>query len=136
MEVRKGLSHIRTPDIIKDNLMKDNLTEGERIYYTYCSACHQNDGDGAGGRFRSLIGTKWVLGDKTRLINIVLNGLEGTIEVKGELYSGLMPQHSFLSDQEIAEVLTYIRSNFGNDASSIDQAEVESIRMENKNNSR
>lgn len=136
MEARKGLSHIRTPDIINDNLMKDNLSEGERIYYTYCSACHQNDGDGARGRFPSLVRTKWVLGDKTRLINIVLNGLEGTIEVKGELYSGLMPQHGFLSDQEIAEVLTYIRSNFGNDASSVNQAEVERIRKENIPNSR
>ena len=128
MEKRKGLSHIRTPDIINDNLMKKNLTGGQRLYYVYCSACHQNDGDGAGGRFPSLVGSDWVLGEKSRLINVLLKGLEGAIEVNGEPYSGLMPQHSFLTDQEIADVLTFVRSNFGNKASPIEVTEVEKAR--------
>ena len=48
------------------------------------------------------------------LIQVVMHGLEGSIEVNGESYNGQMPQHSFLSDEQIAQVLTYIRQNFGN----------------------
>ena len=128
MEERKNLTHIRTPDKIKDNLMDKNVSGGEKTYYTYCSACHQKDGRGAIGRFPPIKNTDWVSGDKERLIKILLEGMEGSIEVGGETYNGVMPQHSFLSDKEIAEVLTYIRSNFGNKASAITDKEVEEIR--------
>ncbi len=128
MEKRKLLSHIRTPDVIQDNLKKEEETEGASIYYKFCSACHQVDGKGAGGRFPPLAGTDWVTGDKDRLIQIILEGMEGTIEVNGTQYSGLMPQHSFLSDSEIADVLTYIRSDFGNNASAVEAAEVANLR--------
>jgi len=128
MEKRKKLSHIGTPHEDDDNLMKRDLTGGHRIYYTYCSACHQENGKGAGGRFPTLSGTDWVLGDKSRLIKVVLEGLEGVIEINGESYSGLMPQHSFLKDQEMADVLTYIRTSFGNDASAVGIEEVKQVR--------
>ncbi|MFS4454776.1 PQQ-dependent sugar dehydrogenase [Maribacter sp. 2304DJ31-5] len=130
MEKRKELSHIRTPDKIKDNLMQDNISGGAKTYYTYCSACHQKDGGGAIGRFPPVANTDWVTGDKERLIKIVLEGMEGSIEVHGETYNGVMPQHGFLSDKEIAEVLTYIRSNFNNRASAIEVEEVEKIRKD------
>lgn len=128
MEKRKLLSHIRTPDETKDNLVVGKFTGGEKIYYTYCSTCHQQDGRGATGRFPPLTGTEWVIGDKERLINIVLNGMEGSMEVNGEVYNGVMPQHSFLSDEEVADVLTYIRANFGNDAGEIKPEEVRKLR--------
>ncbi|MEQ9289128.1 MAG: PQQ-dependent sugar dehydrogenase [Cyclobacteriaceae bacterium] len=129
MEKRKELSHIRTPDKEKDNLMKEQVLGGEKTYYTYCSVCHQTDGEGASGRFPSLAGTDWVVGDKKRLIQVVLNGLEGSIEVNGQTFNGVMPQHSFLSDKDIADVLTYIRSNFGNEASPVDEEEVSQLRV-------
>ncbi|WP_420320465.1 PQQ-dependent sugar dehydrogenase [Flagellimonas sp.] len=132
MEKRKELSHIRTPDKIKDNLMQDVMSGGAKTYYTYCSACHQKDGGGATGRFPPIANTDWVTGDKERLIRIILEGMEGSIQVHGETYNGVMPQHSFLSDEEIAEVLTYIRSNFENDASAIQPEEVEAIRNNSK----
>ncbi|WP_430304127.1 PQQ-dependent sugar dehydrogenase [Splendidivirga corallicola] len=128
MEKRKLLSHIRTPDKVKDNLFNDQALTGQKTYYVYCSTCHQSDGEGASGRFPPLIGTDWVTGDKERLIKIVLEGMEGSIEVNGESYSGVMPQHSFLSDEEIAEVLTYIRTNFGNEATAVTEQEVTKVR--------
>lgn len=128
MEKRKELSHIRTPDRVEDHLMKDAVSGGAKTYYTYCSACHQKDGGGATGRFPPITNTDWVSGDKERLIRIVLEGMEGSIQVNGETYNGVMPQHSFLSDEEIAEVLTYIRSNFENNASAIELKEVQEIR--------
>ncbi len=54
--------------------------------------------------------------------------MEGVIEINGESYSGLMPQHSFLKDQEMADVLTYIRTSFGNDASAVGIEEVKQVR--------
>ncbi|MCK0146771.1 PQQ-dependent sugar dehydrogenase [Arenibacter sp. F26102] len=129
MEKRKLLAHIRTPDEIKDNLMAGEFTGGQKTYYTYCSPCHQKDGKGATGRFPTLKGTDWVTGDKDRLINIVLKGMEGSIVVNGEVFNGVMPQHSFLSDTEIADVLTYIRTNFGNDADTVTEKEVNKLRL-------
>ncbi|WP_240751415.1 PQQ-dependent sugar dehydrogenase [Flagellimonas onchidii] len=128
MEQRKTLSHIRTPDKVRDNLMKDDISGGAKTYYTYCSACHQKDGGGATGRFPPIANTDWVTGDKERLIKIILEGMEGSIQVHGETYNGVMPQHSFLSDEEIAEVLTYIRSNFDNRASAVSIKEVNEVR--------
>ena len=132
MEKRKSESNIRTPDPVNDNLDKGVVAGGEKVYYTYCGACHQKNGLGASGRFPSLSGTPWVIGDKAKLIEIVLNGLEGRIEVIGETFDGLMPQHSFLSDEEIANVLTYVRENFGNKVSAVTAEEVTKIRKSKK----
>ncbi|NJB70363.1 glucose/arabinose dehydrogenase/cytochrome c553 [Saonia flava] len=129
MEERKQASNIRTPDEIKDNLKPMEQWEGgKKTYYTYCSVCHQDNGRGAGTRFPPLAGTDWVLGNKERLIEVLLKGLDGPVEVNGNTYNSMMPQHSFLSDQEIAEVLTYIRSNFGNSAGPIEAKEVGRVR--------
>ncbi len=128
MEKRKTATHIRTPDKVNDNLGRNASSPGEATYYTYCSTCHQKDGRGASGRFPPLANTDWVSGDKERLIKIILEGMEGSIEINGEAYNGVMPQHSFLSDTEISNVLTYIRSNFGNDASAIEVDEISKIR--------
>ncbi len=127
MEERKQLSHIRTPDKVEDNLQKD-LVSGSQVYYLYCSSCHQRNGRGAEGRFPPLINNDWVSGDKNRLISLVINGLQGPIEVNGEAYNSVMPKHDFLSDEEVAEVLTYIRQNFENQASAVTAAEVKAIR--------
>ncbi|HEX6225334.1 MAG TPA: c-type cytochrome [Chryseolinea sp.] len=132
MEKRKSLSHIRTPDKINDNLEKGVAVGGNKIFSAYCEACHQKDGKGASGRFPPLAGTDWVTGDKDRLIRVVLNGLEGNIVVNGQNYINAMPQHGFLSDDEVAGVLTYIRQSFGNNASEINADEVRQIRQEKK----
>ena len=131
MEERKNLSHIRTPDILKDRIEPDYISIGHKIYNQYCLACHQSNGMGASGRFPPLKATDWVTGDKKRLVHLILNGMEGEIEVNGEIYNGLMPQHSFLNDDQIANVLTYIRTNFGNNASSLSAKEVKIFRKSN-----
>lgn len=133
MEKRKTLSHIKTPDIVADRIEPKDLAIGQKIYNQYCMACHQSNGMGASGRFPPLNGTDWVTGDKERLVHIILNGMEGAIEVNEEIYDGVMPQHSFLNDDQIADVLTYIRTHFGNEAGSISAEEVENYRKSNKN---
>jgi len=128
IEEKRTASNIRTPHEIDDNLEGDIALGGETIYNTYCAACHSRDGEGSPPRFPPIAETEWVTGDKQRLISIILNGLDGQILVRGEPYNSPMPAHDFLSDREIAEVLTYIRQNFGNDASEVTEEEVTEMR--------
>ncbi len=128
MEQRKSMAHIRTPDVEKDNLDRGKPVAAAKVYQTYCASCHQRDGRGDSQRFPPLNGSEWVTGDKTKLIGLILNGLEGPIEVKGQTYNGVMPQHSFLEDEQVAEVLTFVRSSFGNKASPVAASEVGAVR--------
>lgn len=130
MEKRKSLPNIKTPDEVNDNLQK-NLSQDQKLYNTFCGACHQQNGKGALGRMPPLAGTDWVVGDKKRLIRVVLNGLQGSVEVTGETYNSVMPGHGFLSDDDIATILTYIRKSFGNEASAISPEEVKAMRNKN-----
>lgn len=139
MEDRKRTaSNIKTPDEVKDKIVpfgmeeidEENLSYGGKLYNTFCSVCHQRNGKG-NDRFPPLDGAEWVTGDKTTLINIILNGLRGEIIVKGKSYTNRMPKLHMLSDNEIAEILTYIRQNFGNDASAITPREVAEVRSAN-----
>lgn len=101
---------------------------GKAIYDTYCLTCHQADGYGVPGLNPPIVKTEWVLGDKTRLINVLLKGLNTPLNINGQTYRNPMPSHAFLTDQEIAHVLTYVRSNFGNKASAVTVAEVQLAR--------
>jgi glucose/arabinose dehydrogenase/mono/diheme cytochrome c family protein len=134
MEKRKSASNIRRPDEINDNLDKGIAVGGEKVYEVYCGTCHQKNGLGDSARFPPLAKSPWVTGDKNTLISIVLNGLDKPIEVNGITYEGVMPQHSFLRDEEIANVLTYIRQNFENTASAVAVEEVTAMRSAQKNN--
>ncbi len=133
MNKRKEKSHIRTPDEVADNLFKDKPLPGAQVYNIYCVSCHQHNGKGDGNRFPPLDSCEWVYGDKKRLINVVLNGLNKPIEVKGKTYNSLMPQHSFLRNEDIAEVLTYIRQHFNNKAGVVTAEEVSKARNDSGN---
>ena len=100
---------------------------GKIIYETYCLACHQEDGSGVPNMNPPLIKTDWVLGDSTRLINVILKGLKNT-EINGDSYSNEMPAHDFLTDNQIADVLTYVRVSFGNQANAIHPDDVKKQR--------
>lgn len=102
---------------------------GKAIYDTYCLTCHQADGYGVPGLNPPIVKTDWVLGDKTRLINVLLKGLNTPININGQTYRNPMPAHAFLTDTEIAQVLSYIRSNFGNKASAITAEDVKMVRV-------
>ena len=136
MQSRKLLSHFTNPHIVNDIIKSDNNIPGQSIYNTFCVSCHQSDGKGDSARFPPLAGADWVTGDKERLIDLLINGLQGEIEVNGLIYDGVMPHHKFLKDDQIADVLTYIRTNFGNQASEITTDEVKKYRSSNqlKNN--
>lgn len=106
----------------------NQLAKGKILYAKHCVVCHQADGGGVMGLNPPLIKTDYVLGDQKRLINIILKGLDKEIEIDGETYANPMPGLSHLSDQEVADVLSYIRNNFGNKASLISPAQVKVTR--------
>lgn len=93
---------------------------GKRLFVANCVACHQANGLGQPGTYPPLAGSEWVLGPPARLNRILLHGLAGPITVKGAQYNGNMPPFgSKLTDEQIAMVLTYIRSEWGNDAPAV-----------------
>ncbi|MBS1567196.1 MAG: cytochrome c [Bacteroidetes bacterium] len=112
------------------NDMKASMARGKTVYETVCLACHQADAAGVPNMNPTLIKTKWVLGNKTALATIVLKGLKGGEIVMGEdTFNNPMPaQESMLTDQQIADVLTYVRNSFGNKASAVTVAEVKAAR--------
>jgi mono/diheme cytochrome c family protein len=105
-----------------------SLANGKLVYAQNCLTCHQADGGGVSNMNPPLIKTTYVLGDKMRLAKIVLNGFSEKVEIEGDIYSNIMPSLNYLSNQQIADVLTYVRSNFGNKASVVTVAEVAKAR--------
>ncbi|HEX7860476.1 MAG TPA: cytochrome c [Verrucomicrobiae bacterium] len=99
-----------------------------------CGACHQPNGMGTPGTFPPLAGSEWVAEkDPARVIRIVLDGLTGPIQVKGAAYNSQMPGWRMLTDEEIAQVSTYIRKAWGNNAGPVTKDQVAKIREETAN---
>ncbi len=91
-----------------------SIKNGQAVYETYCISCHMEDGNGVPSAFPSLVKTG-NLTDKNRLVKIVLQGMRGPIMVKGEKYDAEMANIA-ISDQEVADVINYIRNTWGNKA--------------------
>jgi mono/diheme cytochrome c family protein len=104
------------------------MTRGAVVYKNVCITCHQADGGGVPNMNPPLIKTEYVLGDKNRLAHIVLAGLAEPIEINGDDYKQHMPAQNYLTDQQVADVLTYVRNSFGNKASAVQVAEVKAVR--------
>jgi mono/diheme cytochrome c family protein len=107
-----------------------SMQRGQKIYEQTCLPCHQADAGGVPGMTPPLQKSSYVQGPATKVIGIVLNGLNDGVEIDGETYSNPMPPFgTALKDQEIADVLTYVRSHFGNKAGSITVTQVSQIRQ-------
>lgn len=123
----KKLSLILASAVV--GLSQANAADGAKVYAT-CSACHQATGAGIPGAFPPLAESEWVNGPVENLIRIQLRGLMGPITVKGTQYNSVMPPNATMTDDEIAAVLTHIRSNFGNKASAVTADQVKALRSE------
>jgi ubiquinol-cytochrome c reductase cytochrome b subunit len=98
---------------------------GASVHTANCSGCHGATGVGAPGAFPPLAGNPVVVGDPNAVIKIVSGGLSGSITVKGAKYNGQMPAwKGTLTNAQIASVITYIRSTWGNSASPVTEAQV------------
>ena len=104
------------------------IRAGKIIYTQNCVSCHQVDGGGVQNMNPTLIKTSYVLGEKKRIIGIVLNGFEHE-DIDGDSYQNVMPSFNYLTDKQIANVLTYVRNSFGNKASRVTINEVKNTRV-------
>lgn len=122
----------KRPKMVSKQTKKTEAAEvthpGKLVYLQFCMACHMENAEGVPGLYPPLTQTDHVLGDKKRLIETVLYGLDGPVEVKGEKYNNVMAKLDYLRDDQIAQVLTYIRSNFGNKAEAVTAEEVRQVR--------
>lgn len=109
-----------------------DLVAGQAVYNKTCLPCHQPSGAGLAGQFPPLAGSEWVLSeDPSHLIRIILNGLQGPIEVKGQQWNAVMvPWKDTLKDEEIAQVATFVRGAWGNSATKVAPDQVKKIRDE------
>ncbi len=102
---------------------------GKTRFEAYCAACHQLGGRGIEGRVPPLTDSPWVAGPESRLIRIVLHGLRGPIEIHGETYNLEMPAFGqAFPDEEIAEMLSYVRHQYGAPSPPITAAAVSKVR--------
>lgn len=113
----------------------DPRVAGKRVFTNNCSSCHQTHGMGLEGAYPPLVGSEWVLGSEEAVARIVLHGLSGPVTVKGATFNGAMPSFGVegpvpLRDEQIAQVLTYIRSEWGNNAPAVTAETVARIRAE------
>jgi mono/diheme cytochrome c family protein len=113
----------------EEQMLFDN---GRQTFAGLCAACHQPTGKGLEGLAPPLAESEWVLGEPDRIVKVVMHGLRGPIKVKGMTYSYDMPAAGFLSDEQIAGVLTYIRREWDHEASPVSVDLVKKIREENK----
>jgi nitrite reductase (NO-forming) len=104
------------------------IEAGKMLYNGTCSVCHQNNGEGMPGVFPPLAGADYLLEDKTRAIEIVLNGMSGPVTVNGEEYNSVMPPMSQLNDDEVANILTFVLNSWGNEGGVVTPEEVAHVR--------
>ena len=101
---------------------------GQALYAQTCAACHMAEGNGVSGLQPPLLGSATVKGDTTQLIRVLLRGPAAVQPADRAKYSNIMPPFAFLTDQQIADVLSHVRQVFGSGASAVTPAQVAAVR--------
>ena len=108
-----------------------SIERGRAVYENICGLCHNSDGKGRPGQAPPFVGSDWVSGSPNRMIRIPLLGLSGTVQVNGTQWNLSMPaMGAALPDDDLANVLTYIRQSWGNKASAVTPEEVKAVRAQ------
>ena len=105
----------------------EQMAMGERVYAQNCAACHQPNGAGLTGAFPPLAASDYLNADASRAIGVVIHGLSGPITVNGAQYNSLMPALA-LSDEDVANVLTYVYGQWGNNGTRVTVEQVRQVR--------
>jgi mono/diheme cytochrome c family protein len=115
----------------KDKDLLSAYRKGRDHYAVSCGACHQADGKGLPNMAPTLAMSDWVTGDASRLIGVAVHGLMGPIKVNGKPVVGVppvMPPHGFMKDDQLADILTYVRNAWGNKADSVTPKDITDYR--------
>jgi len=105
--------------------IEDQIRAGQARFAGTCSTCHQANGAGLPGVFPPLAKSDWLVANpKAAAVDVVLRGLSGAVKVNGQDYNSVMPPMSQLTDDEVANILTYVLSSWGNAGGRVTKAEV------------
>ena len=116
-----------------DLTVEQQVAAGQALYAGTCSVCHQNNGEGLAGVFPPLAKADYLAKQpKNHLIEVVLNGLSGPITVNGKDYNSVMPPMSQHTDDEVANILTYVLNSWDNPGGRVTKAEVAGVRANTK----
>jgi len=116
-----------------NKLVAASAARGKTVYLQRCMVCHQADGGGVPKLNAPLDASSAVNGsDVSKLIKYIVKGFADRVEIDGELYSNAMPAAADLTDQQIADVLTFIRSNWSNKAGPVTTLQVKQTRSKLK----
>ena len=110
--------------------LEDQVKAGEALFAGTCSTCHQPDGKGLPGVFPPLAGSDYLAHGNDALVKVVLNGLSGPVTVNGQDYNSVMPPMSQLTDDEVANILTYVLNSWDNPGGRVRKDDVARIRAE------
>ncbi len=108
--------------------LAQQIAAGKALYQGTCSVCHQPDGKGLPNVFPPLAKSDFLMADAERSIGVVLNGLSGPVEVNGAKFDSVMPPMRQLNDDEVANILTFVRNSFGNEGAAITREQVAKVR--------
>jgi nitrite reductase (NO-forming) len=108
---------------------EQKIAKGQALYSTTCASCHQTTGRGLPGAIPPLAGSDFLAkNENPRVIRVVLNGLSGPVRVNGSTFDSAMPPLGHLSDDDVANVLSYVFNSWGNDRGLVAPAEVARLR--------
>ncbi len=108
--------------------LKASIARGKDVYTAQCMSCHLEQGEGIESVYPPVAKSDYLMADKKRSIDQLLQGLTGPIKVKGVTYDGVMNPFEALSDEDISDVLNYIRNSFGNKGAAVTPEEVKASR--------
>jgi nitrite reductase (NO-forming) len=106
----------------------DQVAAGQALFAGTCSTCHGVDGTGMSGVFPPLAKSDYLARPHAELIGVVLNGLSGPVTVNGQDFNSVMPPMSQLTDDEVANILTYTLNSWGNPGGQISKEDVTAVR--------
>ena len=105
----------------------ERIAQGKTVYTTICAACHQPEGQGIPNAFPPVAKSDFLNADVKRSIQVVLHGLTGAVKVNGATYNSIMPKLD-LNDEQVANVLTYVYSQWENNGTEVTPEQVKEVR--------
>ncbi len=107
--------------------LKASIERGKEVYGIHCITCHMEKGEGLEGVFPPVAKSDYMMADKNRSIKEILEGARGEMKVNGVVYNGEMPAID-LTDEQVSDVLNYVRNSWGNKGAAVTPAEVKAQR--------
>ena len=107
--------------------LKASIERGKEVYNVHCITCHMEKGEGLEGVFPPVAKSDYLMADRARSINQIIKGASGEMTVNGKTYNGEMPGVD-LTDEQVSDVLNYVRNSWGNKGEAVTPTEVKAQR--------